>query len=69
MVLLGPSCPRAMLDYKILATEGRGVEIEISKIEEILPLVAPHVRKHDQIRSLTRISMPRGAAVVNSNFK
>ena len=32
MVLLGPLCPRTMLDYKVLATRGRDVEFQISKI-------------------------------------
>ena len=46
--------------------QGQVQNLEFRNFHEILTLVAAHVPKNKQIRSLTRISMPRGADVAIS---
>ena len=49
---------------EIIVDHGPVQKSKFRKFNEILTLAAPQVRKNDQIRSLTRISMPCGVAMV-----
>ena len=68
VVLVGPLCPGKLFWHEISQGQGQMQNLKFRKFHEILTLAAPHVRKNDQIRSLTRISMPCGAAVAISNI-
>ena len=67
VVMVGPLCPGKSFWDEISQGQGQMQNRKFRNFHEILTLVASHVRKNHQIRSLTRIWMPCGAALVISN--
>ena len=67
VVLVRPRCPRTIIWYKIWWCQGLAWNSKCPNFHELLALVAPHVRKNDQVPLLTRVSMFCGAALVISN--
>ena len=60
--------PPASTSHEIFEISDFASDLDLAKSYEMWTLVASHVKKNDQIRSLTRISMLCGDAVAISNI-
>ena len=66
-ILVRAWCLGKFVWHEKFVGQGRSWNLKFRNFHEILTLVAFHVLKNTQIRSLTRISMPCGVAVVISH--